>query len=216
MGAPIKIDEAWLREQYIDLQRSAKNISEEIGCSAMGVMAALDRAGIPRRGNLEARRATPPHKRGRVVMPEAAELYAAGMTLKDLAKRYDVSHATARTVLADAGVDIRGQSEAMKLGWSDPAVAERRRASIRANRSRPTGIREMKRLLIQDAVCAVCGDGDHIEQHHLNGVRSDHRPENIAPLCHSCHVKVEWFIRHATEGLRAAYNGKKPDLRLAT
>jgi hypothetical protein len=179
----------------------------------MGVLSALDRAGIPRRGQTEARRLVPPHKRSKVKMPEAADAYTAGVPLKVLAARYGVSWATVRDVLAKAGVEIRTSRESAKIRWADPEYREFRVAALE-HRRRPTGVRKFKRLLAQNAVCAWCEADENLEQHHLNGVRSDHRPENIVPLCRDCHAKAEWLIHHATEGLRRAYGGEPPELRL--
>lgn len=156
-----------------------------------------------------------PHKRQLVVMPEASDLYAAGVPIKVIANRYGVSHFTVRNVLADAGVAIRKSRETAKMRWADPEYRRYRVAAL-DHRRRPTGVRDLKRLLPQDATCCFCGTGEAVEQHHLNGVRSDHREENIAPLCRDCHAKVEWLVGRATEGLRAAYSGTHPDLRLAT
>jgi 5-methylcytosine-specific restriction endonuclease McrA len=146
-------------------------------------------------------------------MPEAATDYAAGAPMRVLAERYGVSVPTVRDVLTEAGVTIRTSRESAKIRWADPEYREYRVAALE-HRRRPTGVRDFKRLLAQDAVCAWCEIGASIEQHHLNGVRSDHRPENIVPLCRDCHAKAEWLIHHATEGLRRAYRGEAPDLRL--
>jgi hypothetical protein len=213
MGKPVAVDAGWLREQYTVDGRSALSISKELGCSVSGVQAALRRNEIPQRGQAEARRLVPPRKRARVLMPEAGDLYRQGLSMRALAARYGVSHALVRDVLADAGIHIQTATEAAVQRWQDPEL-RRRHSEALERRRRPTGVRAMKKLLAQDALCAFCGADEDLEQHHLNAVRSDDRPENIVPLCRDCHAKVEWLVHRATEGLRRAYRGEQPDLRL--
>lgn len=155
-----------------------------------------------------------PHKRWLVKMPEAAELYASGLPLKIIGKRYGVSYWTVRQVLTDAGIKIRTSRESATIRWAEPEYRQYRLEAL-SHRRRPTGVRDLKRLLPQDALCCFCETSDAIEQHHLNGVRSDHRRENVVPLCRDCHAKIEWLVHRATEGLRAAYGGKQSDLQLA-
>lgn len=38
--------------------------------------------------------------------------------------------------------------------------------------------------------CNVCGSGENLLVHHLNGDRGDNRLENLVPLCQSCHKRV--------------------------
>lgn len=38
--------------------------------------------------------------------------------------------------------------------------------------------------------CAECGSEENIEVHHVDGNRTNNSIENLAPLCHSCHVKI--------------------------
>ncbi len=206
-------DADWLREQYIGKLRGTTDIAAEIGCSDTSVAAALKRLGIPARTQMEGRTVRSQRLRARVTMPEAREMYESGKTLVDLAEQYGVSEHVAKAVLMDAGVKIRTKAEAWRFMLADPEKVARRREA-HAHRCRPTGLRETKKLLAQNAVCCWCQSDKQVEQHHLNGVRSDHRQENLVPLCRNCHAKAEWLIHHATEGLRRAYWGEQPDLRL--
>lgn len=38
--------------------------------------------------------------------------------------------------------------------------------------------------------CNVCGHGEDLLVHHINGDDTDDRLENLVPLCRSCHAKV--------------------------
>lgn len=43
--------------------------------------------------------------------------------------------------------------------------------------------------------CVRCGTSNEVVAHHINGDRGDNRPENLAPLCESCHC-----VWHRREG----------------
>lgn len=53
------------------------------------------------------------------------------------------------------------------------------------------GYRE-KCLAEKNNVCDVCGTGNRLIVHHINGDRSDNRLENLVPLCRSCHSTVHF------------------------
>lgn len=38
--------------------------------------------------------------------------------------------------------------------------------------------------------CAECGRAGPLELHHRNGDRTDDRPENLRPLCETCHFAI--------------------------
>jgi len=38
--------------------------------------------------------------------------------------------------------------------------------------------------------CVICGTGENIQVHHIDGDRSNNDLENLAPLCPSCHGKI--------------------------
>lgn len=42
--------------------------------------------------------------------------------------------------------------------------------------------------------CNICGTGDELVVHHINGDCDDDRLENLIPVCRSCHPKI-----HLTE-----------------
>jgi hypothetical protein len=50
-------------------------------------------------------------------------------------------------------------------------------------------------------VCVICGSGDDVVAHHVNGDRTCNKPENLRPMCRSCHRSVhqgnadEWSER---------------------
>jgi 5-methylcytosine-specific restriction endonuclease McrA len=206
-------DKEWLYEQYVTRMRGTTAIAAEVGVTDTTVAAALRRHGIPARTQKEGRGVRSSRLRAMVQMPEAADMYRDGNTIDEVALRFGVSEHVAKGALIAAGVTIRSKSENLKMRRAHPEHGRRyREASER--RRRPTGVRAMKKLLAQDALCAFCGADEDLEQHHLNAVRSDDRPENIVPLCRDCHAKVEWLVHRATEGLRRAYRGEHPELRL--
>lgn len=44
-------------------------------------------------------------------------------------------------------------------------------------------------------VCYLCDSEEDIEVHHINGRRQDNKPENLIPLCESCHFDLHQTSR---------------------
>jgi hypothetical protein len=38
--------------------------------------------------------------------------------------------------------------------------------------------------------CVVCGSGENVIAHHVDGDRSNNDPDNLRPMCRSCHLSV--------------------------
>ena len=38
--------------------------------------------------------------------------------------------------------------------------------------------------------CEICGNGEKIEVHHIDGDRYNNVIENLIPVCHECHNKI--------------------------
>jgi len=51
--------------------------------------------------------------------------------------------------------------------------------------------------------CVLCGADENIQVHHIDGDHANSDPENLMPVCNSCHGKI-----HADNGLYTEY---KPD-----
>jgi hypothetical protein len=57
----------------------------------------------------------------------------------------------------------------------------------------------MLREGIKDNICEVCGLKEwnnsqiQMELHHLNGVRTDHRPNNLQMICPNCHSQTKTY-----------------------
>ncbi|MEU8349643.1 HNH endonuclease [Streptomyces sp. NPDC048845] len=77
----------------------------------------------------------------------------------------------------------------------------------------------LRRALLEQGVphrCAECGLGDTwqnrrlvLEVDHINGDRSDNRPENLRFLCPSCHSQTTTFSRRPTSGGTGARGGRR-------
>ena len=61
--------------------------------------------------------------------------------------------------------------------------------------------------------CAVCGDSDEIEVHHIDGDRSNNSISNLEPLCASCHADVH---NGGIEGYDYAEKLQTPNKELMT
>ena len=176
-------DAAWLRGEYVDKQRHARLIAEDVGCSKATVYRYLGIHGIPIRSKPQASRLA---KSG-VDLDEAqvARLYAEGYSTNDLEAMFRSSKGTILAAIRRQGVRVRSKQEAGALHRS---AAGRRRPHPRHQ----VGVAE----------CAICGEKRGLEQHHVNADRTDSSPSNLIWLCWEHHVFVEWLVDRAVTGIR--------------
>lgn len=186
---PYLWDVDWLRERYVNQQQDMTTMASEADCGVAGVCNALRRAGISAR--------TPP------VIPELAD--AAW-----LRRRYWMEDGSTTSIGAELGCSTNRVRQAMiRLGLPLRAKGTRtvdgaKRVAAARRRHSPTR-QTLSTALRREAggSCVLCGTSDHIELHHVNGIRSDNRASNLLPLCSDHHMMAEWFIRKATPGILA-------------
>ena len=43
--------------------------------------------------------------------------------------------------------------------------------------------------------CAICGNTEHLQVHHLDKNIRNNSPSNLVTLCPTCHMKLHWRLR---------------------
>jgi len=177
---------SWLREQYLDRQRSAKDIAAELRTDASAVIKRLKCYGIPTRSIKEASRLAPGSQGKGSASPRPRKN-------QDTLHHYEWLHAHY------VERDMNSSEIARLLQCSVPSViAALKKFGFElkditsAKKGRP---RKVKRALTDP--CVVCGDTareiNHIDRNHDNDSAS-----NREPLCEACHKR-----QHRVEELLA-------------
>lgn len=182
-GTPERLaSESWLREQYVDKQRTCADISEQVGCTDTTVSRWLRRHGIPTR---ERHR---PQKRVTLTCENCGEEFEA--IESQSGKKY-----CDRSCYFDA-LDMPSGEE----HWSWKATPEHRPAGEAWERLR-------EEVRSRDGyTCQMCGreesDMDRtLDVHHLKRVRDmdgpraaeGTDPDLLVSLCRSCHRRAERY-----------------------
>ena len=104
----------------------------------------------------------------------------------------------------------RGAIVARSRAWSVSRV-------LAESKSRLTVKRTLLRLGIIENRCEACGIVEwrgrpiSIQLDHRNGVRDDHRLENLRMLCPNCHSQTETFAAKNRKRVPGSFNGRTPD-----
>lgn len=144
------------------------------------------------------------HARGTQLPVESVkEMYADGMTQKEIAQRLGVSQkivwrfmrnngiqsrvAAKRDQTADKNANWRGGRTVDEFGYVMVKCDGHPRASKRGNYV-PEHI-----LVAEKKIGRYLTDDEVV--HHINGRKGDNRPENLAVMTKSEHAKLHWMIR---------------------
>jgi 5-methylcytosine-specific restriction endonuclease McrA len=195
-------DEEWLREQYVDEQKSAVEIADEVGTYDATIYRWLDKFNIPRQS-----------KRGRDLSenhPVRDERYLYYMYVErdipstEIGKEIDVSGDTVCHWMDKHGIprhknnhwqgrgeshhNWRGGTHDYGAGW---------------NHDKRREVRSRDGHTCQDPKCSVTQEGHHekysekLHVHHLRKARAVDDPEernakeNLITLCRDCHQRWE-------------------------
>jgi DNA-binding CsgD family transcriptional regulator len=176
-------DRELLRRLYLDEMKTGKEIARLLGFSPALVYRRLSEFGLTRTKRQSCRLA----KSGTLLDERLiADLYRKGCSTNDLGRRFGMSPNTVLLVLREQEVQIRTKSEASTL----------RRPTKKRRSPHP-------RTLLGTDKCAICGVGERLEQHHVNGLHDDNRPENVLPLCWEHHLFIEYLVAKALHGIRS-------------
>lgn len=113
-------DRDWLHRTYVVEERSLKETADLIGCSVGGVFSALVRHQIERRPQQGFKGEKAKDKYG----PEAARLYAEGMTGEQVAAKLGVGRQTVYNILHELGVPRRLPEQRRKPGLDEQTIRE--------------------------------------------------------------------------------------------
>ncbi|TAJ44923.1 HNH endonuclease [Methanofollis fontis] len=75
-----------------------------------------------------------------------------------------------------------------------------RRITVREKYALPAWKRLRREIVDRDGgQCVVCGKGDHLHVHHIDGDPSHDDPGNLVSLCEHCHARAHLEIRRGGE-----------------
>jgi len=206
-------DEAWLREQYIEEERSIRDIADECGCSCATVSDWLRRHGIETRNGGDK-----PITQLRDEAWLREQYVKQERTSRDIADECGCSKSTVLRWLKKHGVEARsfglkGEDNPQWNGGTQPYGSG-------WNKSKRRAVRERDGHTCQAPACSVTQD-DHLDRHdeklhvhHLIKAREVDDPEernaaeNLVTLCRDCHQRWE---RIAEAGIRPQIDGVTAD-----
>ena len=144
-----------------------------------------------------------PGQRGRMKYDWAAirAFYDAGHSFSDCQRQFGFCRASWTKAVQRSAIDPRGKE------WSVERV-------LAESRSRLTIKRTLLKVGIIENRCDECGlsewRGRHIsiQIDHRNGVRDDHRLENLRMLCPNCHSQTDTYAAKNIRRIPGSSNGK--------
>jgi hypothetical protein len=112
------------------------------------------------------------------------ELYDSGMTTYEIAEKFQISQYAVWRRVKDPRKDVARDGKhgfLGKFGKDCPCYKN------------GTGI---YRRLVQREKCFECGSSKNIMVHHIDQDRKNNNPNNLIPLCKSCHCKEHDIIKN--------------------
>ena len=198
---PIIILKETLEELYLKQDLTMKEIADKLGYSVTPVFRSLKRHGI------STKPLTHYTRRGLGLLREELEdLYIRRRwTLTSLAKHYKVKLETIRNILIDYGIAIRSTSETLKLSapkrvWGKDGHGRNWQGGRSKNTTngyitiwKPGHYRASKQGYVYEHILVwEQTHGRRVPKgwmvHHLNGIKTDNRPENLHAMPNGEHV----------------------------
>lgn len=187
-GSPQEVNyknRSWLESEYLQKERSAYEIAEEVGVASNTIYSWLEKHGIERRAAASEVDEDTPYTDREWLETEYTEN---GRSSSEIAEEVGVHAATVRTWLHRHGISVRDEGRPRLAhatyfldssgyaAWRDYDPDERREVYVAVHRLLAVamfGFHEM--------------DGKHV--HHRNGVKWDNRPANLELRTPTDHAK---------------------------
>ena len=199
-----------IKEAYLSGESTAK-VARDIGLSVTAVRNSLARSGVKLRARIEALRAAKRQERGRWRKDtkglEVTQMYAEGHSIPEIARATGLSWSGVRHRLLLEGYPFRGRGEAISIArrgipnlklrgerspnWRGGRIIDSR-GYVRINK--PGHPRATNGYVFEHILVWEEANGQELPKgwviHHLNGIVSDNRIENLVALPSRRHYLV--------------------------
>lgn len=209
-------NEAWLREQYIDLEKSSSEIADKAGCSHVTILKWLHAFGIPTRNKIEAMEPVRKSPKYRLKQSESHRGDKNVMRNPEIAKRNANSKRGKKFTKSrcnNISLALKGKP-ARNKGIPQISTRQEKNPNWKGGISFKPYCSKFNNFLKEDIRnafgrrCFLCGAPENGERHSVhhcdyNKGQGCGNAWNLIPLCRACHTKTNsnrhhWFNLLAT------------------
>lgn len=170
-----------------------EQVAQLLGTTYGAVHYHLVRTGTPRRPQGKTLR---PWNKRDWPMDTIMEMYASGQSTYAIAKKFNTAGPTIARLLNDAGVAMRQQRDypsqitgARNCNWrGGRRITEEGYIDVRVSDSNGSRYEREHRLVMERTLGRRLKPTEHV--HHLNGIRTDNRPDNLAVMNKASHHRL--------------------------
>ena len=122
----------------------------------------------------------------------AVRLYLDGQSTVQIAALYAVAPHTVYMALKRRGVELRSLSESVSMRKQGSRTVSNGYVFVRTGKGR----REREHVLIAERILGRrLKKNEHV--HHINGIKTDNRNENLLICTRSYHIELHWRMRRS-------------------